>query len=127
MEDKKYQYWIILVLALLLIGLMKVQAYPYTKVFVGEDSGILIYGIQSEIEIASGISYYGEIETWLGTSRETWKGWQIQKIEYTLRLDYDNISLEHQCQHYLDRVDDWDSQNFINVRIDFPDNTDRRK
>ena len=127
MNKKEFNVWIIAVLCLICLGLLKIGAYPYTKIYIGEDNNALIYGVQSEVEFVKGIKYYGEVETWLATDRESFRGWQIQKVAYTLELTYDNLSLVHECQHYLDKVDDWDSQNYIKYRIDLPGNTDRRK
>jgi len=102
-------------------------AFSWTKVYAGEDDGLLTYGIQSGVEFVPGISYYGEVETWLGTTRDSFRGWQIQQVEYTLEFTYDNFTIGHQCQHYLNQIDDWDSQNYFNIKLDLPDNTDRRK
>jgi len=122
------KWFIIIILTLLVLAIVKLNCYPFTKIYVGEDSGMLIYGIQSNVEFVQGISYYGEVESWLRTDRDSFQGWQLDKVEYTLRLEYDNFYIQHTCQHYLlEKLNDWDSQNIIGISIDLPNNTDRRK
>jgi len=119
--NKEYQYWIILVLALLLIGLMKIQAYPYSKVFVGEDSGMLTYGLQSGVNFSDEINYYGEIETFLQTGNPVYGGWVIDRVEYTLEFNFGQYTLGHKCQHYLlSGINQWDAENYISIQIDLP-------
>lgn len=121
-------FLIAIVLFLLNMGLLAWHCFGYTKIYGGEDNGQLTYGVISGVQFVNGIEFEGEWETWLETDRNSFRGWQIKEVAYTLTFTLDNVSIVHECQHYLyTSVNDWDSQNYFNVRLDLPDNTDRRK
>jgi hypothetical protein len=112
----------ILILCLtIFIGVIVLPSQEFTKIYVGEDSGMLTYGLQSGVNFSDEINYYGEIETFLQTGNPIYGGWAIDKVEYTLEFNIGQYTLGHKCQHYLlSGINQWDAENYISIQLELP-------
>jgi hypothetical protein len=105
-----------LLLALILWFIASTQLHSMTKLYLGEEDGGMIAGVETKIRIAD-YGYIGyEIKSLGLTKAVQGVGFSPTQVLYTFRAGTDTIEYRHDCLHNLDQYAP--ANTYVTDRID---------